>query len=71
MILQDLPHRGLLIFGTMPPGLQPTDLVSVRGRIARFDFGAFAPRFALSEAKHYLPFDGHKVLIAEQIRSYA
>jgi hypothetical protein len=41
---EDLPDRGLLVFGTMPPGLHPVDLVNVRGRIVRFDFGAFAPR---------------------------
>jgi hypothetical protein len=67
----DLPVRGLLVFGTVPGALQPTDLVSVRGRIARFDFATFAPRFALSEAQRYQQFNGGKVLIAEQIRSYA
>ena len=68
---QDLPAGGLLVFGVARPGLRPTDLVTVRGAVERFGFSTFAPRFALSDAERYRTFDGHKVLIAEEIRSYA
>ncbi|MEV6842802.1 hypothetical protein [Actinoplanes sp. NPDC051411] len=67
----DLPDRGLLVFGVARRPLRPTDLVTVRGTVEQFRFSTFAPRFAMSDAGRYQPFDGHRVLIAEEIRSDA
>jgi hypothetical protein len=67
----DLPTHGLLVVGADPGGLHQDDLVTVRGRVELFVFRAFAPKYGLSVAAPYVPFQGRRILVAIDVRSWA
>lgn len=65
----DLPDEGLLVLGEA--AVQAPALVTVEGTIERFTFDRFGDRYALTDPAFYRRFEGRKVLVADQIRSWA
>lgn len=67
----DLADQGLLVLGRVPADLAPTDLVTVGGTVELFTLARFGARYDLTDAARYQRFDGIKVLVADQVRSWA
>jgi hypothetical protein len=67
----DLPAGGLLVLGGHPDGLRETDLVTADGTIELFAFDRFKARYELADQRPYAPFEGHKILVADSVRSWA
>jgi hypothetical protein len=67
----DLPDRGVLVLGGPPTGVRSTSLVTVYGTIDRFEFGRFAGIYRLGSDDRYARFDGHKIVLAASVRSWA
>jgi hypothetical protein len=67
----DLADQGLLVLGRAPADLAPTDLVTVGGTVELFTIAHFGPRYHLTDPARYQRFDGHKALVADQVRSWA
>ncbi|GAA3347087.1 hypothetical protein GCM10020358_60550 [Amorphoplanes nipponensis] len=67
----DLPDDGLLVLGGSLTAMHPHDLVTVAGTIDLFAFDRFRERFSLGPASSYGLFEGRKVLVAHDVRSWA
>lgn len=67
----DLPGVGLLVLTTAAPVLHPFDLVSIDGDIVAFSFAGFARRYGLTDVAPLATFEGMKVLVAREVRSWA
>ena len=67
----DLPDRGLLALGHLPENTSPTDLLTMRGVIATFDFDRLAWTSGLGPDSRYEKFLDRKILIAHDVRSWA
>jgi hypothetical protein len=67
----DLPERGLLVVGTLPDGARPPDLITARGAIAAFEFEQFSRTYGLDQPARYDAWQGRKVLVAHEVRSWA
>ncbi|WP_412751611.1 hypothetical protein [Krasilnikovia sp. M28-CT-15] len=67
----DLPDDGLLVLGGSLTSMHPRDLVTVAGTIDIFTFERFRGRFVLAPAPSYDRFEGRKVLVAHDVRSWA
>jgi hypothetical protein len=65
----DLPDDGLLVLSEAE--VQVPALVTVEGTIERFAFDRFSGRYGLTDAAAYRRFDGRKILVADQVRSWA
>lgn len=65
----DLPDNGLLVLGQAQ--VRAPALVTVEGTIERFTFDRFGDRYELIDTAAFLRFEGRKVLVAEDIRSWA
>lgn len=67
----DLPDQGLLVLGGPAGGVRPKSLVTVSGTVDRFDFDEFATAYGLEHRERYGRFAGRKVIVADQVRSWA
>ncbi|MEU8230461.1 hypothetical protein AB0C12_12780 [Actinoplanes sp. NPDC048967] len=67
----DLPNRGLLTLGHLPEHSGQGDLLTMRGVIATFDFDRLAWTYGLVRDSRYEKFQDHKILIAQDVRSWA
>lgn len=67
----DLPEHGLLVLGHLPDGARPADLLTVRGVIDTFDFDRLAWTYRLAHDDRLDTFQGRKILIAQDVRSWA
>lgn len=65
----DLPDDGLLVLGTAE--VRVPALVTVEGTVQRFTFLAFGDRYELADPSAYRRFEGRKVMVADEIRSWA
>lgn len=65
----DLPERGLLVLG--PAAVRTQDLVTVTGVVDLFTYAGFRERFRLADHRVYHRFESRKVLIADEVRSWA
>jgi hypothetical protein len=65
----DLPDEGLLVLSGAE--VQVPALVTVEGTIERFAFDRFGERYGLTDAAAYRRFDGGKILVADEVRSWA
>lgn len=67
----DLPDRGLLALGQLPDQARPPDLLTLRGVIDTFEFDRLARTYGLVQDERYDTFRGRKILIADDVRSWA
>ena len=67
----DLPDQGLLALGHLPEHARPADLLTLRGVIDTFDFDRLAWTYGLVPDDGYDAFRGQKILIANDVRSWA
>jgi hypothetical protein len=65
----DLPDDGLLVLSEAE--VQVPALVTVEGTIERFDLDRFSGRYGLTDAATYRRFEGRKILVADEVRSWA
>jgi hypothetical protein len=65
----DLPDDGLLVLGESD--VRVPALVTVVGTIERFTFDRFSDRYELTDAAAYRRFEGRKILVADDVRSWA
>jgi hypothetical protein len=63
--------HGLLVLTPTATDVSPPDVVAVDGTIRRFSFDGFRAPFELTQRSAYQPFEGHKVLVAAEIRALA
>lgn len=64
----DLPEEGLLVLGRAE--VRVPALVTVEGTVQRFAFDRFSDRYGLTDAASYRRFEGRKILVADEIRSW-
>ncbi len=64
----DLPEEGLLVLGEA--AVRVPVLVTVEGTVQRFAFELFRDRYGLTDPAAYRRFEGRKILVADEVRSY-
>jgi hypothetical protein len=67
----DLPDRGLLVLAEADARVGVPDLVTVTGTVALFTFTGFQSRYGLGDVRVYQRFESRKVLLADEVRSWA
>ena len=65
----DLPDQGLLVLGDA--AVRVPALVTVEGTVERFAFDRFRDRYELTDAAAYRRFEGRKILVADEVRSWS